>query len=48
MLEIECNKLGGEVEKEKIENQKLKFEIGELRKKIDYLSQKLENIYKDN
>ena len=31
-----------------MENQKLKFEIGELRKNISYLSQKLENTYKDN
>jgi hypothetical protein len=28
MLELECNKLGAEVEKEKSENNRLKFEIG--------------------
>ena len=31
-----------------MDNQKLRFEIGELRKNIDYLSQKLENTYKDH
>ena len=41
MLEVECNKLGGDVEKEKAENQKLRFEIAQLRKNIEFLSHKL-------
>ena len=31
-----------------MENSKLKFEVGELRKNIEYLSKKLENFYQDN
>lgn len=48
MLELECSKLGEEVETEKMQNQKLKFEVAELRKNIDFLNSKLENIYRDN
>ncbi len=48
MLESECNKLGKELEKEKIDNGKLKFEVSQLRKNIDFLNRKLENIFKDH
>ena len=31
-----------------MENKKLRFEIGELRKNIEFMSKKLETIYMDN
>ena len=31
-----------------MQNQKLRFEIGELRKNIEFLSAKLENVYRDH
>jgi hypothetical protein len=36
------------VEKEKADNQRLRFEVGELRKNIDFLNRKLENVHKDH
>lgn len=48
MLELECSKLGVQVEKEKADNQRLRFEVGELRKNIDFLNRKLENVHKDH
>lgn len=46
-LEAECSKLGTDLEKEKADNQKLRFEITQLRKNIDFLSHKLENMSQD-
>ena len=48
MLEHECNKLGLELQKEKHDNIKLRMEVTELRKNIQFLNIKLEGVFKNH
>ena len=48
MLEVECSRLGRDLEEERMQSQKLRTEVGELRKKVEFLGSKLENVHREH